>query len=111
MTLRADCEKAAAVAIKCTCHEDYTKRNRDDPSCFYHNYDDQLVDVIEAAARRFAERAVRSMAKVSPDISDLRRGCFVAIIQRSQFGIPTEAEAHAKIDEYVAAALAAAEKE
>jgi len=68
-----------------------------------------LESVIEAVAREFAERALKSISTVGPDVG-LRKGMYQAYIQRAQCGLPTLAHAYNELDEIIARALEAADE-
>ena len=56
MTLR---EKLDALAAPCTCHDDYKRRGREDPSCRHHDERDAIL----AAARLALEHAAELCEK------------------------------------------------
>jgi len=67
-----------------------------------------LSNAIVAIAQEYAKRSIKSMSVVRPDISPLRKGCWVAEIGRSQFGLPDILAALQKRDDFINEALVAA---
>ena len=54
-------EKIDALAAPCTCHDDYKRRGREDPSCRHHDEQDAAL----AAARLALEHAAKHCDRVA----------------------------------------------
>lgn len=110
MTALRDQAEMAAKAW-CICADDYKRRDRIDPTCRCDAMAEAMEEFALGERRQFAQKALMAIGGVKSEISSLRQGMWIAEIGRSQFGIATEEAAQNKLHEFIAAAIAAAEKE
>lgn len=65
MSLRERCEEAALGALgACSCHDDYSARDRTDPNCIWCNYHDEVKDALEGVALRERELTIAAMQRI-----------------------------------------------